>query len=163
MAKRDIMQATYCTGWYWGLNCSVIRYGVMNQECCKYKAHLSRLMTKPTKWHVRPAQTQISLGIRPVRSESSLSGRKIIGSSANHWAHCEDWSDWADGQADLSLRWAHMSFCWFCHEAAHLVLFWFKAYKIDCCDMNSFISHMHLMKKCTHGRYWIFLRNVCYV
>ena len=29
------------------------------------------------------------------------------------------WSDWADAQADLSVRWAHMSFCWFCHEAAH--------------------------------------------
>ena len=28
-------------------------------------------MTKPTKWHVRPAKTQISLGIRPVWSESS--------------------------------------------------------------------------------------------
>ena len=33
---------------------------------------VSRLMTKPTKWHVRPAKTQISLGIRPVWSESSL-------------------------------------------------------------------------------------------
>ena len=22
-------------------------------------------------------------------------------------------------QADLSLRWAHMPFCWFCHEAVH--------------------------------------------
>ena len=30
------------------------------------------LMTKPTKWHLRPAKTQISLGIRPVWSESSL-------------------------------------------------------------------------------------------
>ena len=30
------------------------------------------------------------------------------------------WSDWADAQADLSLHWAHMSFCWFWHEAAHL-------------------------------------------
>ena len=28
--------------------------------------YLSRLMTKPTKWHVRPAKTQISLGILPV-------------------------------------------------------------------------------------------------
>ena len=27
------------------------------------------------------------------------------------------WSDWADA---LSLRWAHMAFCWFCHEAAQL-------------------------------------------
>ena len=25
-----------------------------------------------------------------------------------------------DAQADLSLCWAHMPFCWFCHEAAHI-------------------------------------------
>ena len=25
-------------------------------------------------------------------------------------------SAWANAQADLSLRWAHRSFCWFCHE-----------------------------------------------
>ena len=36
------------------------------------KTKRNRLMTKPTKWHVRPAKTQISLGIRPVWSESSL-------------------------------------------------------------------------------------------
>ena len=30
------------------------------------------------------------------------------------------WSHWADAQADLSLRWAHMPFCWFCHDAAHM-------------------------------------------
>ena len=29
------------------------------------------------------------------------------------------WSDWVDTQADLSLRWAHMPFCWFCYDAAH--------------------------------------------
>ena len=59
-------------------------------------AHLNHLMTEPTlKMTVRPAKTQINLGIRPVWSESS------------------------DAQADLSLRWAHMPFCWFCHEAAH--------------------------------------------
>ena len=28
------------------------------------------------------------------------------------------WSDWADTQADLSLSWAHRSFCWFCHAVA---------------------------------------------
>ena len=39
---------------------------------------------------------QISLGIRPVWSESSL---------------------FTDAQADLSLRWAHRSFCWFCRAA----------------------------------------------
>ena len=30
------------------------------------------------------------------------------------------WSDWADAQPDLSLRWAHMPLCWFCHEAAQI-------------------------------------------
>ena len=30
------------------------------------------------------------------------------------------WSDWADAQADLSLCWAHMLLCWFCHEAAQM-------------------------------------------
>ena len=52
--------------------------------------HMSRLMTKPTKWHVRPAKIQISLGIRPDWSESSLSAWRKLGSSATHWAHNED-------------------------------------------------------------------------
>ena len=30
------------------------------------------------------------------------------------------WSDWADAKVDLSLRWANMSFCWFCHDSAHI-------------------------------------------
>ena len=53
-------------------------------------AILSRLMTKPLKWHVRPAKTQISLGIRPVWSESSLSAWRKLGSLAIHWAQSED-------------------------------------------------------------------------
>ena len=36
------------------------------KDLLQRKAYLSRLMTKPTKWHVRPAKTQIRLGIRPV-------------------------------------------------------------------------------------------------
>ena len=39
---------------------------------------------------VRPAKTQISLGIRPVWSESSLSAWRKLGSLATHWAHSED-------------------------------------------------------------------------
>ena len=65
------------------------------------KFKMSRLMTKPTKWSVCPVKTQISLGIRPVWSESSLSAWRNIGSSVIHWAHCEDRSDWADAHAIL--------------------------------------------------------------
>ena len=38
---------------------------------------MSNYMTKPTKWHVRPAKTQINLGIHPVWSESSLCSRWV--------------------------------------------------------------------------------------
>ena len=51
---------------------------------------VSCLMTKPTKWHVRSATTQISLGITPVWSVSSLSAWRKLGSLATHWAHNED-------------------------------------------------------------------------
>ena len=54
------------------------------------KSNLSRDMTKPTKWHVRPAKTQISLGIRSIWSESSLSAWRNLGSLATNWAHAED-------------------------------------------------------------------------
>ena len=52
--------------------------------------YLSRLMTKPTKWHVRPAKTRISLGIRPVWSETSLSAWRKLVPLATHWADSED-------------------------------------------------------------------------
>ena len=45
---------------------------------------------KTNKIAVRPAKTQISLGIRPVWSESSLSAWRSIESLATHWAHSED-------------------------------------------------------------------------
>ena len=37
-----------------------------------------------------PAKTQISLGIRPVWSESSLFAWRKLGSLATHWVHSED-------------------------------------------------------------------------
>ena len=59
-------------------------------------SYLSRLTTKPTKWHVRPANTQINLGIRPVWSESSLSTWEKLKCLAIIRAHIEasDWSGW---------------------------------------------------------------------
>ena len=50
------------------------------------KVYMSHRMTKPTKWPLHPAKTQISLCIHPVWSESSLSAWRNIGSSATHWA-----------------------------------------------------------------------------
>ena len=62
----------------------------LNSHSLLMYAYLSRDMTKPTKWHVRSAKTQFSLGIRPVWSESSLSAWRKLGSLATHWADSED-------------------------------------------------------------------------
>ena len=45
---------------------------------------------KTNKMTVRAAKTQISLGIRQVWSESSLSAGRKLGSLATHWWHSED-------------------------------------------------------------------------
>ena len=39
------------------------------------------------------------------------------------------WSEWTDAQADLSLRWAHRSFCWFCHAVAHFIPLMFQSFR----------------------------------
>ena len=73
---------------------------------------------KTNKVIVRPAKTQISLGIHPVWSESSLSAWRKLGALATHWAHSEDSDQTGRMPADLSLRWAHTHFVCF-------VMLWF--------------------------------------
>ena len=74
--------------------------------------------------------------IRPVWSKSSLSAWRTLTYPLSAWRRL--WSDRADAQADLSLRWAHRLFCWFCHAAAHLH-FWhlhrllYTYINNDCC------------------------------
>ena len=45
---------------------------------------------KTNKMSMHPAKIQISLGIHPDWSESSLSAWRKLGSLATHWAHSED-------------------------------------------------------------------------
>ena len=92
---------------------------------------LSRSMTKPTKWHVRPAKTSISLGIRPVWSESSLCALWIAKDPVLLQADREDWSDSVNGQAYQIRRWAYRSFWSFCRAAAHFILLCENIYEND--------------------------------
>ena len=62
---------------------------------------------------MRPAKTQISLGIRPVWSESTLCTQWVAKDLNFLHADSEDWSDTADVQADQSLRWAQGHFVGF--------------------------------------------------
>ena len=60
----------------------------------KYGIHLSCLMTKPTKGHVRAAKTQISLGIRPVFAVRTKKAWVLLSYPMS--AQWRIWSDWVD-------------------------------------------------------------------
>ena len=65
---------------------------------------MSRLVTKPTK---PPSLIRVFTVHSMVRSEKRFScGQQRL----------------LDAQDDLSLRWAHMQFFWFCHEAALMIV-----------------------------------------
>ena len=98
---------------------------------------------KTNKMSVHPAKTQISLGIRPVWSESSLWAQWVAMDPSFLHADTEDWSDWADALADLSLRWAHTHFVGF-------VVSWL-IYFLVLWDHNSFYPIQYCFKDLVGG------------
>ena len=74
---------------------------------------MSRSRRKATKWIVRLVNTQISMGICPVWS---LCDQWVARDPMFLHADSEDWSDWADTQADLTRLgrcpgWSESSLC----------------------------------------------------
>ena len=64
------------------------------------------------------AQRRLISAWTSTQSDQNLNcPRGSIESLATNRAPSEDWSDWVDVQADLSFRWAYMSFCWFCRAS----------------------------------------------
>ena len=103
---------------------------------CLSMLEMSHLI-KPTKRPLCPGKTQISLGICPIWSVFAVRMKK-------HWVfsyplsgHQSLWSDWADAQADRSLRWVHRSF-WFRHAVAQMVLL---------CNRKCFLHFLRKMGK----------------
>ena len=103
-------------------------------------------MTKPTKWHVRPAKTQISLGICQVWSESSWSAWWKLGSLATYWAPaktlirlggCPGWSQSSLGAHAtlLVLSWGgsylHGAFLKLPHVCCHLIVSSTVAFRLN--------------------------------
>ena len=79
-------------------------------------------MTKPTKARA-PSDDSDQPGYPP--SLIRVFAVRSMGSWGPNVSSCglrRLWSDWADAQADLCLRWAHMPFCLLCHAAAHIML-----------------------------------------
>ena len=61
---------------------------------------------KTNKMSVRLAKPRISLGIRPVWSESSLRAQWVAKDPSFLHADSEDWSDWADAVGFVMSDWA---------------------------------------------------------
>ena len=59
-------------------------------QCCFLLLAYEPRHDKTNKVSVHPAKTQISLGIRPVWSEFSLSAWRKLGPLATQWAHSQD-------------------------------------------------------------------------
>ena len=113
--------------------------------------NMSHLMTKPTKWHVRPAKTQTSLGIHPVLSESLLSAWRKLGSLATHWADRED----SDQTGQMSrLVWVFTG-----HKDILLVLSWGGSYANNKRKADQQRSDQHLCYLLP----WWYNTYICYI
>ena len=90
---------------------------------------------KTNKMTVRPAKTQIMLYVCIMHVCTFIRTPFVI-----------------SAQTDLSLRWAHMPFCWFCHEPAHLYLLpYYKWCPNKCTDMHdAYIQHVIRRSRNSH-------------
>ena len=70
----------------------------LDRRRLSYNVYMIRRMTKPTKWSLRPAKAQISLGIRPVWSVFAVRMKKQWVLSYPLSALRRLWSDCADAQ-----------------------------------------------------------------
>ena len=98
--------------------------------CCIYRLEEEAFEPphdKPNKMTFVPSEDSDQPGrmirVFAVRSMGSLG--PSFASGGQRWL----WSDWADAQADLGLRWAHKIFSWFC-QAVDQFSYW-----------NHFINH----------------------
>ena len=105
--------------------------------------------TKTTKWYVCPAETQISLGIHPVWSESLLFAWRKLGSLATHWAHSEDPNQ--TGQMPR-LIWI------FAGRTFHFVVFVMR--QLKCIHLQDLVFNIHTFQSVSkrtisnHGHWW---------
>ena len=96
-------------------------YACLHCKCLSQKVNeprrdkTNKLTCAPSKDSDQPGHPPSLIRVFAVRSMGSY------GSKFSSCAQRRLWSDGADAQADLSLRWAHRPFCWFCHDAAQML------------------------------------------
>ena len=131
-------------------------------------------MTKPTKWHVRPAKTQISLGICPVWSEYLQSPQWLAkdpnlfhadSEDSVRLGRCPGWSVFAGRTCHFVgfvmrwhiypglSAWMALSYLLFLNSAAsdHLPLYFLA--------ISAWKNKIHVLSKCKANNYFYWLFN----
>ena len=92
----------------------------LNYHCISFESGIIKVSFSVIQWymsggtafisklHVRPTKTQMSLRILAVLPESLQSTQWVAKDKESSGEQWRLWSDCADAQSDLSLRWAHM-------------------------------------------------------
>ena len=115
-------------------NCNICNEKEIEDICLFWGEYqMSHLITKPTKWHVRPAKTQISLGIRPVLLVLSWGGSNIF--------HRMCWKYQLFHECVLMIFSIHeMKYFWYLPKNFFFLLFLFYSRKADCFNNNFFLA-----------------------
>ena len=129
---KFIRKRPYLKGYYFSLNETNISCGRQNVSA----SHETAMWQSPSVWSQNRMGIFDNWAASWQNQQNGMCAQRRLRSAwasvavrmMKHWtlnyilsAQWKLWSVWADAQADLSLRWAHMSFCWFCHEVAQLV------------------------------------------
>ena len=89
---------------------------------CYWDRYMTRNVRKRTFWYVRETKTQISLRIRAVWLESSLSAWRNFPTLVIQNMPSEDSDQTARAQSDLNLRWASICEGTFPDVSVHMVI-----------------------------------------
>ena len=96
-------------------------------------------MTKPTKWVC--AQRRLRSGWASAQSEPSLCAQWVAKDPSFFHADSEDWLDWVDAQADLSLCWPHTHFVGF--VMSWLISMYLTWRQITCRNVSFTVLYNH--------------------
>ena len=108
-------------------------------------------MTKPTKWHVRRANTQISLGIHQ-SDQSSPSVSRKLGFLTSHWAQCKDCDQTGRTSRLVWVFGGRTSFCWFYRVVAQLSISSFSETEKSCLSKQKSWKARRLIRKSRQKR-----------
>ena len=103
---------------------------------------------------VRPAKTQISLGIRPVWSESSLCAQWVAKDEGFFMRTWKTLTRLSDAHADLSLCWSRRSFRWVCPAQANFSLYMFIFLILNCWKITSENVNIFAMSRNSALPWW---------